>query len=376
MKKLIAMALGVIMGVSLMTGCGSSSSESTSSESSVAESTSAESSSSDSTSSDGKYKIAVSNAYMGNDWRQLMIKCLEVAATKDAYKDKIDLTIVNSENSAEAQASAIDAMVEQGYDAILIDASSSTALIPAINRATAKGITVVTFDSVVDAEGVYTVQTDFVSMVEAWVKYLHEKCGDGAKIAVDTGMPGSTNGNTIYEAAISAIEENNMEVVAEYASQYADGVCQEQLASVLAANSDLDGIFCMAYVESCYAALTQAGMDLIPVSAFDTNLGMMTALENDMDVIVGNNCPGVGVIALDVAVKVLEGETVDQDTYVTSGLFVNDKDKDIDVGMNTTVIEEDVNCWKDQNDGLDWPVLPDNFTTISFDVDEVSNFSK
>ena len=112
----------------------------------------------------GKYKIAVSNAYMGNDWRQLMIKCLEVAAEKDAYKDKVELDIVNSENSAEAQASAIDAMVEQGYDAILIDASSSTALVPSINRALEQGITVVTFDSVVDQEGVYTVPVSYTHL--------------------------------------------------------------------------------------------------------------------------------------------------------------------------------------------------------------------
>lgn len=67
---------------------------------------------------------------MGNDWRQIMIKCAEVAATKEPYASKLDLTIINSENSAEAQSAAIDAMVEQGYNAILVDASSSSALLP------------------------------------------------------------------------------------------------------------------------------------------------------------------------------------------------------------------------------------------------------
>lgn len=57
---------------------------------------------------------------MGNDWRQIMIKCAEVAATKEPYASKLDLTIINSENSAEAQSAAIDAMVEQGYNAILV----------------------------------------------------------------------------------------------------------------------------------------------------------------------------------------------------------------------------------------------------------------
>lgn len=42
---------------------------------------------------------------------------------------------------------------------------------------------------------------------------------------------------------MKVFKENNMNIVAEYASEYADGVCQEQLASVLAANPELDGIF-------------------------------------------------------------------------------------------------------------------------------------
>ena len=105
MKKIVSVLISVVMCIGLLVGCGSSNGSS--------------SDSSKSSDSEGKYKIAVSNAYMGNDWRQLMIKCLEVAATKEPYKNKVDLKVVNSENSAEAQASAIDALVEQGYDAIL-----------------------------------------------------------------------------------------------------------------------------------------------------------------------------------------------------------------------------------------------------------------
>lgn len=357
-------AASIVTVAGTLTACGGGSSASTSA---VASGSTA--------AAGGKYKIALSNAFMGNDWRQIMIKCAEVAATKEPYASKLDLTIINSENSAEAQSAAIDAMVEQGYNAILVDASSSSALLPSIKRAQDAGIVVVSFDSVVIADGVYTVQTDFISMVEAWAKYLCNKCGEGAKIAVDTGMPGSTNGNTIYEAAMSVFQDSNMNIVSEFASQYADGVCQEQLASVLAANPDLDGIFCQAYVESCYSALTQAGMDMIPISAFDTNLGMKTMLNNDLDAIIGNNCPGLSVIALDVAVRVLDGETVEQDTLVTPGIFVNEKDADIDIGLPSTVVKLGENVWEDVPDGMDWPALPADFDTITLTIDEISNYT-
>lgn len=364
MKKILSSILCIMLCGTLLAGCGGGTDTEENNDASTEETDS------------GKYRIAVSNAFMGNDWRQLMIKCLEVAAEKEPYKDKIDLTIVNSENSPEAQSSAIDALVEEGYDAILVDASSATALQTSVNRALQQGITVVSFDSVIDMDGVYTVQTDLVGMAECWAEYLCEKLGDGAKVAVDTGMPGSTNGNTVYEAIMEIMEEHNMEVVAEFASEYTDGVCQEQLASVLAANPDLEGILCQAYVESCYAALTQAGMDLIPVTAYDTNLGMITAVNNDMDAIIGNNCPGLGVIAMDVAMRVLDGEEAEQDLFVEPGMFVNEKDKDIELGIPTQVIELGVNCWEDQPDGLDWPLFPTDFTTVDISVEEISDFAQ
>lgn len=124
----------------------------------------------------GKYKIALSNAFMGNDWRQIMIKCAEVAATKEPYASKLDLTIINSENSAEAQSAAIDAMVEQGYNAILVDASSSSALLPSIKRAQDAGIVVVSFDSVVIAEA----STPCRPTSSPWLRHGQSTCATNA----------------------------------------------------------------------------------------------------------------------------------------------------------------------------------------------------
>ena len=118
-------AAGIVAASGALTACGGS----------AASSSAAAGSGSAASAAGGKYKIALSNAFMGNDWRQIMIKCAEVAATKEPYASKLDLTIINSENSAEAQSAAIDAMVEQGYNAILVDASSSSALLPSVKRA-------------------------------------------------------------------------------------------------------------------------------------------------------------------------------------------------------------------------------------------------
>ena len=73
--------------------------------------------------------IALSNSYAGNTWRQQMLKTWD-AATKTALKEhQIAKTkVVNSDNSAPQQATQIGNLILQGWQAIVIDAASPTAL--------------------------------------------------------------------------------------------------------------------------------------------------------------------------------------------------------------------------------------------------------
>lgn len=387
-KKLLSVLLSMTMIVALLAGCGSKGDDKgteaagketpaagaqTEAAQDNAGQTEAAQTDASASGSGEKYKIALSNSYMGNDWRQLMIKTTEVVASKEPFASKVELTVFNCENTAEAQAASIDALVEQGYDAILIDAASTTALTPAIDRAIDAGVVCVSFDSVADHEDVYVVETDLVALSTAWANYLVSQIGEGGKVAIDTGLPGSTNGNTVYETAMQIFKDAGIEVVAEFAGEYADGVGQQQIASVLAANPDLDGIFTQVYGETIYAAFSEAGRDLIPCTAYDTNAGMLAALDNNMSIIIGNNCPGLGAIALDVAVRVLDGEEVDKVTQVVPGLFVTDTS--VDVGYDTVKIEEDVNCFRDLPGALDWPALPADFEP-QVTIDEISDYQQ
>lgn len=322
-----------------------------------------------------KYKIALSNAYMGNDWRQIMIKTVKAVAAKDPYKDRVELMVVNSDNTPEAQAASIDVLIQQGYDAILIDAASATALSPVLERALEAGIVCVSFDSIAQHEGVYQVSTDFVALSTAWANYLVEMMGggQGKKVAVDTGLPGYKNGNIIYETAEKVLLDNGVNIIAEFAGEWADGVGQQQIGSVLAANPELDGMFSQVYGETILAAFNEAGRDFIPCTAFDTNAGMLAVVDNNMPVIIGNNVPGLSAIAMSIAVKVLDGEEVDQITLITPGQFV--MDTSIDVGYPTVKIEKDVNCFEGLPGALDWPVLPADFVP-QVTIDEISDYQQ
>lgn len=386
-KKLIGITAAAAMMGTLFTGCGGS----TSSEapaSSAAEASSEAPASSEAEASEApassatestaeatgeKYKIALSNSYMGNDWRQLMIKTTQVVAEKEPYASQVALDVVTCENTAEAQAASIDALVEEGYDAILIDAASPTALIPAIQRAQDAGIVVVTFDNTVTADGVYRVGTDLADMSTAWATWLVTVCGDGANIIMDTGIAGSTSGNTMYEAAKEVFDAHSINVVSEFASEYADGVGQEQIASVLAANDNIDGVYSLCYANTVYNAFTDAGRELVPTTSFNTNIGQVIAFDNNMQVLIGQNTPGLGAEAMKVAVDVLNGEDVPQENLVKAGFFTNDTS--VDFGYTTTKLEENVTFFRDLPDAFDFPAVPADFEP-QVSAEEVSNYQQ
>ncbi len=369
MKRAIVFVVVLLLTISLFAGCANTAQSQTS----ESEESPAIGETSTDASEQAVYKIALSNSYMGNDWRQEMLKVAQVIAEKEPYASKVELTIVNVENSPESQSASIDDIVQQGYDAIILNAASGTALNPALQRALDKGIVVVAFDNVVDMEGVYTVQTDLDSLARSWANFLVAKLPAGSKVAFDIGLPGLEAGFVINTTGMQVLEDAGIEIVATFAGEWSDGVGQQQISSVLAANPDLDGIFTQVYGETISAAFKQAGRDFIPCTSFMSNAGCLAAIDDDIPIIIGNNIPGLSAIALDVAVRVLDGETVEKATLVEPGQFV--LDTSVDVGVKTTLIEEGVNCFRDLPSAFDWPVLPEDFEP-QLTVDEIQDYQQ
>src|SRR6185369_11168676 len=110
---------------------------------------------------DKVYHIALSNSYIGNQWRVQMVNLTKAYAEK-YYKDKVKLTVVNSGTDVQAQIAAIDDMISQKVDAILVDPASESALNPVLEEAAKQGIIVVNFDQAVTAPSAYKVGVDFV----------------------------------------------------------------------------------------------------------------------------------------------------------------------------------------------------------------------
>src|SRR5215813_9544997 len=119
-------------------------------------------------------KIAFSNNYAGNSWRQAMLKSYDIV-TKKAVADHVVAAVdvfTTADKEVPTQAAQIQNLILQGYDAIVINASSPDALNGAIKQACEQKIVVVSFDGIVTEPCAWRVVVDFKDMGKQQVEQM------------------------------------------------------------------------------------------------------------------------------------------------------------------------------------------------------------
>jgi len=312
-----------------------------------------------------KYKIALSNSYMGNDWRQIMTRVAEFVAISDVYKNKCELTIVNTENTPEAQSESIDILVSQGYDAILLDPSSSTALNPVVERAIADGVLIVVFDQAISSDVPYKIEPDIRKRARICAEYIVKSLNGKGNLIVDRGLPGSSMSQVEYNVAIEVFANYpDIKVVAEYASEYAQGPTQIGVASALTADPKIDAVWTQGPMGGVVNAFLEAGrkVPLITGGGYGVYNGdALTMLDGKYEGLVWlGGMPGLSVVALDMAIKILDGANLPKNNIIDDLYFASNS-QNIDVGVPIDVLEEGRNCWRERDASFGWPVVPVNF---------------
>lgn len=93
-----------------------------------------------------------------------------------------ETTVFTSDGDLAKMASNVDAAVNQGFDAILIDHGTKEALQSSVQKAVEKGIPVVVFDAEVEVDGVTVLEQGDQQMAQMTLEKLAEDAGGEANI--------------------------------------------------------------------------------------------------------------------------------------------------------------------------------------------------
>jgi ribose transport system substrate-binding protein len=269
-------------------------------------------------------RIALSNNYAGNSWRQAMLTSWETVtgpAVKAGTVAAAD-AFTTGENSATEQAAQIQNMILEGYDAIVVNAASPTALNGAVKEACDAGITVVSFDGIVTEPCAWRIAVDFKEMGRIQVEYLAGRLQNGGNLLEIRGLAGVFVDDEIHAGIEAGVKEfPQFKIVGSVHGDWAQDVAQRAVAGVLPSLPDLVGVVTQGGDGYGAAqAIAAAGRDM-PIIVMGNRQDELVWWKeqkdaNQYETMSVSIAPGVGTLAFWVAQQILDGREVPKELIV------------------------------------------------------------
>jgi ribose transport system substrate-binding protein len=266
---------------------------------------------------EGPYRIALANGFIGNTWRIQMIKTAKAYAEQPEVKAKLkEFKVVSTGEDVAAQIAAVQNFIDSGYDAIVINAQNPTAFTPVIKRAKAKGVILVAFDNILDAEDAINVNVDQKGLGEYWANWLVKEIPNGGKILEVRGVAGTSVDTDRHNGIHEVLDASGKKWdVVEVVGKWDDGTAQKVSADAIATQKHFDGITVQGGSTGTVRAFMDAGHPFVPVGG-ETENGfrkLCAAHSGDgLKCASGGTGPAQVAVAIKTAITALEGEVVPQ----------------------------------------------------------------
>jgi len=269
-------------------------------------------------------KIAFSNNYAGNSWRQAMLKSFDIV-TKKAVADKVVAAadvFTTADKEVPTQAAQIQNLILQGYDAIVINASSPDALNGPIKQACDAGIVVVSFDGIVTAPCAYRVVVDFKDMGKQEVVQMAKFQPKGGNLLEIRGLAGTSIDEAIHNGILEGVKENpQFKIVGSVTGDWDQTTAQKAVATVLPSLPTVVGVIDQGGdgygAAQAFASAGKPRPTIIMGNRQDElEWWKEQKAKDDYTTWSASIAPGVSTLAFWVAQQVLDGKKIPHDLLV------------------------------------------------------------
>lgn len=321
-KKLSLIILFILLIGTVLTACGGGTSNNNKENGNKNKNeviTNNEDANEDATNENGdKRKIGILAPAVTHGWVAAVAYHAEARAKE--LSDEIDYQIQTSSN-AEEMTAQLDDLMTWGAEAIVAFPQWEGMEVP-IQKALDAGIEVINFDIAIDAEGVYRVSGDNEDMGIQGAKYIHEKIGDeGTVVVLEVPSSGSVS-ELRKKGFMETIEDIAPDLdIKTYATQFTREDGLKDFADILTSLKQIDAVYSMDDETSIGAlqAINEAGRTDVKVvtggGGMQEYFNMMPENE-DIWIQSATYSPAMVKDAVDVALKVLNGEDVEDVTII------------------------------------------------------------
>lgn len=239
---------------------------------------------------------------------------LTEGAKKAASEKNVELVIVDAGDDAAKQTSDIEDLVSRNVGVLIVNPVDSDAVAPAVKSAMSKGIKVIAVDRGVNGVDVdCQIASDNVAGARMATEYLMELVGEGAKVAELQGVPGASaaidRGEGFHQVA-----DKSLQVAASQTANFNRAEGMTVMENILQSDGTIKGVFAhndeMAL--GAVEAVAASGKDIKIVGFDATDDAQKAVKDGKMAATVAQKPDKMGETAIETAVKIMAGETVEK----------------------------------------------------------------
>ena len=239
---------------------------------------------------------------------------LTEGAKKAASEKNVELVVVDAGDDAAKQTSDIEDLVSRNVGVLIVNPVDSDAVAPAVKSAMSKGIKVIAVDRGVNGVDVdCQIASDNVAGARMATEYLMELVGEGAKVAELQGVPGASaaidRGEGFHQVA-----DKSLQVAASQTANFNRAEGMTVMENILQSDGTIKGVFAhndeMAL--GAVEAVAASGKDIKIVGFDATDDAQKAVKDGKMAATVAQKPDKMGETAIETAVKIIAGETVEK----------------------------------------------------------------
>lgn len=240
-------------------------------------------------------------------------------AEEKAKELGVDISIVDAGNDPAKQSTDIEDLISSGIKVLIVNPEDSASVGPSVQMAIDAGIKVISVDRIVEGADVDAyIGTDNVKAAESVGEYMLENLTEEDEVAVLEGVPGASSAIDRKEGLMNALD-GKVNIVSSQTANYDRTEGMTVTENILQANPNLKVIFAsndemaLGAIEAVNAFGKVPGEDIL-VTGFDATDDAKQAVKDGTMVVTVEQKPlDMGKLAVETAVKMLKGETVEKE---------------------------------------------------------------
>lgn len=268
-------------------------------------------------------KIAFSISYAGNAMRQGQMRGFSDTAAQ-AVKDKIVAAnkIVSANNSAPEQASQIETLILEGWNAIVVNAGSPTALNGVIAEACSAKIVVVVFDGIATAPCAYKVEYDWKGLGVTMATFVAKQLDGKGNVLENRGLAGISIDDDMHSGVAETFAKYpGIHTVSTVYGQWTPSITQREISAILPSLPQVDAVISQGGGFGAYQAFAGSGrkQPIMIYGNYQEEIKVWSeelAKNPNYKAISLSSSPTVSSVAFWVAQQVLAGKSVPKTVHI------------------------------------------------------------